>query len=448
VNRLREPFLLIAGYGNTGEILGRAWDALGRGFVAIDISADRIDSLDVVPYNADPPGLVADASDPGHLEAAGLLHPYCEGVIALTSNDEVNLAVTMSAALLRPELPVIARTLSPAFEDRMQAFGTPTVVNAFDRFGDHLKLAVRAPATYQLLNWFESGPGSPLPPRISSPARGRWVICGYGRFGRELMSDLLSDGRDVTVVDSDPALGEHPSVVIGDASEPGVMARAEVEGAVAFVAGTDNDTINLSLVAAARRRNPRLFTAARQNQSTNAPLFASMGIDLLLVPSEVVAREAYARLSTPLFWRFLQEMPHQGDEWAQALLDHLTGQCGRRMPDLWKVRLTAHEAPALIPWLRAGEVVLGDLLRDPLNRDRSLAATPLLLLHDDVATLRPDPTTRLEVDDEILLAGRAAARRAMEIIALSEAGSAYVVRGRREPAGWVWRRLTRSVGRR
>jgi hypothetical protein len=98
VQRLREPFLLIAGYGNTGELLGRSWDALGRGFVAVDISADRIDSLDVDPYNADVPGLVANAGNPSHLEAAGLQHPYCEGVVALTNNDEVNLAVTMSAA--------------------------------------------------------------------------------------------------------------------------------------------------------------------------------------------------------------------------------------------------------------------------------------------------------------------------------------------------------------
>ena len=42
----------------------------------------------------------------------------------------------------------------------MQAFGTPTVVNPFDRFGDHLRLALRAPASYQLLTWLESGPGA------------------------------------------------------------------------------------------------------------------------------------------------------------------------------------------------------------------------------------------------------------------------------------------------
>ena len=37
VSRLREPFLLIAGFGQTGELLGRSIDALGRRFVVLDV---------------------------------------------------------------------------------------------------------------------------------------------------------------------------------------------------------------------------------------------------------------------------------------------------------------------------------------------------------------------------------------------------------------------------
>ena len=96
----------------------------------------------------------------------------------------------MTAALLRPELTVITRTLSRVTAARMHEFGTPTVVNPFDRFGDHLRLALRSPASYQLLSWLEAGPGSPLPERADPPQHGRWVMCGYGRFGRELTADL------------------------------------------------------------------------------------------------------------------------------------------------------------------------------------------------------------------------------------------------------------------
>ena len=44
------------------------------------------------------------------LRVAGLQHPYCTGVLALTNDDEANLAVTMSAILLRPDVPHPAKS--------------------------------------------------------------------------------------------------------------------------------------------------------------------------------------------------------------------------------------------------------------------------------------------------------------------------------------------------
>jgi voltage-gated potassium channel len=449
VARLREPFLLIAGYGKTGELLGRSFDALGRRFVVIDNSEERIDSLELDPYHADVPGLVGDARNPAHLGVAGLGHEYCEGVLALTDDDEVNLAVTMAAALLRPDLPVIARTVSPAVEERMHAFGTPTVVNPFDRFGDHLRLALRAPASYQLLTWLESGPGAELPPRGHPPRSGRWVICGYGRFGRELAADLRSEGLQVTIIDPNTAPSGDLSIVVGDGSDPDVMARADLGSAVGFVAGTANDTTNLSLIAAASRINPGLYVAARQNEPANAPLFHAMTIDSLLVPTEVVAHEVYAQFSTPLLWRFLQHMPERGDAWADALIERLTRNCGKHLHALWKIRLTQGDAPALVPRLPIGQVSLGHLLRDPDDRDQRLEAVPLLLLRRDDCLLAPGEDVPLRIDDELLFAGQPAARRELETTMAVDAAAELVITGRHLPAGWIWRRLSaRPVGAR
>jgi hypothetical protein len=46
VARLREPFLLLAGYGRAGELLAKAFDVLGRQLVVVNESSDRIDALD------------------------------------------------------------------------------------------------------------------------------------------------------------------------------------------------------------------------------------------------------------------------------------------------------------------------------------------------------------------------------------------------------------------
>ncbi|GAA1429472.1 hypothetical protein GCM10009616_11620 [Microlunatus lacustris] len=444
VRRLREPFFLLAGYGRAGELLAQSFDRLGQQLVVVDESSDRVDALELAPFHADIPGLVADAANPHHLAAAGLDHPFCAGVLALTDDDETNLAVTMTASLLRPDLPVVARTVSATIAERMHAFGTPVVVNPFDRFGEHLRLALAAPASYQLLSWLEAGPGADLPERSLPPTDGRWVVCGYGRFGREITVDLRAAGLEVSVIQPAEQDEHEPGVIVGNASEPAVLARADLPGAVGLVAGTDNDTTNLSMLAIARRANPDLFLAARQNRPTSAALFAAMDVDALLVPTEVVAHEVYAQLSTPLLWRFIQELPAQGNPWAAELIDRLRDSCGRRLPALWKIKLDHEQAPALQRWLPEGGVTLGDLLRSPEDRDRRLDVVPLLLLRGDEAVLTPDDATVLATDDQLLFAGQASERRELESTQVVDSSASYVLLDRHLPSSWVWRTLTRT----
>jgi voltage-gated potassium channel len=444
VARLREPFLLVAGYGRAGELLAKAFDALGQQLVVIDESSDRVDALDLGSYHSDIPGLRADAANPHHLGAAGLDHPFCAGVLALTNDDETNLAVTMTAALLRPSLPVVARTVSAPIAERMRAFGTPAVVNPFDRFGEHLRLALNAPASYQLLTWLEAGPGAELPERGRPPTDGRWVICGYGRFGREVTADLRAAGLEVTIIEPAEPGEPEPGVVVGDASDPGVLARADLASAAGLVAGTDNDTTNLSMLVTARRLNPQLFLAARQNRPTSAALFEAMRVDALLVPTEVVAHEVYAQVSTPMLWRFIQEMPARGDQWAADLIRRLRQNCGHELPALWKVKLDRDQAPALDGWLAEGRVVLGDLLRSPEDRDRRLRVVALLLLRDGEAVLTPDSEAVLARDDELLFAGHGSERRELESTLVVDSTGAYVLFDQQIPSSWVWRKLSRK----
>jgi Trk K+ transport system NAD-binding subunit len=323
----------------------------------------------------------------------------------------------------------------------MRVFGEPTVVNPFDVFGDHVGLALRSPASYQLLTWLESGPGAPLPSRGSPPRSGRWVVCGYGRLGKELTRDLRAEGIDVTVIDPGPH-DDEDDVVVAGGFEPGVLESVRLGEAVGFVAGTDNDITNLSLVAAARQVNPELFVAARQNRPASGPLFATMDLDALLVPTEVIAHQVYAQLSTPLLWRFIREMPAKGNAWAEELVDRLTELCGEHLQALWKVRLDDREAPALGGWLASGDARLGDLLRNPEDRDVRLHAVPLLVLRGTQATLAPDDDFVLAPGDDLLFVGWPSARRAQATTLVVDAAREYVVSGRRVPSGWLWRRLS------
>jgi voltage-gated potassium channel len=168
-----------------------------------------------------------------------------------------------------------------------------------------------------------------------------------------------------------------------------------------------------------------------------------MEVDALLVPTELVAHEVYAQVSTPLLWRFLQEVPAMGDAWAAGVVDRAGEVCGPRLDVMWKVRLDAREAPALQAWLGAGDARVGAVLRDPADRDEALAAVVLMVLRDGDAVMAPDDDFALAAGDELLLLGRAAARRALDTTMVVDSAAEYLRTGRRVATGWLWRALQR-----
>lgn len=105
--------------------------------------------------------------------------------------------------------------------------------NPFDLFGDNLRAALRAPATYQLLEWLEAAPGAQLPQGETPPEGALGDVGWPRRFGRELTADLRAAGLDVTVIES---RGMHDDVIEGDASELGVLEQASLDTAIGLVA--------------------------------------------------------------------------------------------------------------------------------------------------------------------------------------------------------------------
>jgi hypothetical protein len=264
------------------------------------------------------------------------------------------------------------------------------------------------------------------------------VVCGHGRYGDELSADLRAEGLDVTLV--------HVSggrVLAGDGDSAQVVESGHVAEAVAFVAATTSDTTNLWLVEAARRANPDAFVVALQNRRANAPLFAAVGVDFGMVPAEVIAHEVLARLANPVLMRFLPQVPHQGDEWAAHLVDRLVTTCGDGTPDLWRIRLSALEAPALQHRLAGPGIRLDDLLRDPADRDRALDIVALALLRDGNRTITPSGEALLRADDQLLLAGVLRSRAALDTTMTDVPTASYVLDGRRVASSWVWRRFSR-----
>ena len=443
VQALVEPFHLICGFGETGHLIARALDQRGRRFVVVEIDETRAQEVDLMDFRQVPLALAADARLPASLEAAGLRKDQCRGVLALTNDDRANLAVAMTVRLLEPNVPVLARAMSRETAANMASFGTHHIVNPFARFGEQLALAISAPANYRLVAWLTGLPGTRIGPE-AAPPRGTWVVCGYGRFGREVVRAFHAQGLEVTVIDPVAHGDAELQTVRGIGTEAEPLVAAGIHAAVGVVAGTDDDVNNLSIVVTARELNPGLYTIVRQNLQANRALFDAFDADVTMVSSELIASECLAVVRTPLLARFLDVVRSRDAGWVHALIARLQAAVGDSAPSIWSVTLNISEAPAMYRLLmQAGQARVGDLLRRPSQRDRPLACVPLYLQRADESFELPDDELVLQPGDQLLFAGRDGARDRQQSLLRNDKIRDYVLTGRDPPGGWLWQRLQR-----
>ena len=451
VRRMREPFHLICGAGDSGQRLVRLLDRLHLRVVVVEGDRQRVDDLELEDLSTDVPVLHAEVGLAQTLLTAGLRHPMCRAVLAITSTDESNLAVVTAVRLLNRRLPVIAGAESPHTVENMCAFEPYKVISPFETFADNLLLAMRAPGCYRLLDWLTAPPDAELE-KEHEPPRGAWVICGHGRFGTAVSRSLIAAGLRVTAIDpayadSDPDPPEGvPIRVRGAGTERAVLERAAIGKAAGLVVATDNDITNLAIAALARTLNPTLFVVLRQNDAVNRVLFDSFHADLVMRASEIIADECVALLTTPLLDRFLAIVREHDDAWADEVIDRLRERVGTRSPQIWALRIDDEQAPAVCERLAVGPpetpvvLPLGDLLREPGDRQAPIAARAVLLLRDGRDLLMPSDELPLKADDRILFVGRGEARRRQALSLFDANVLRYVCTGRDTPGGWLFTR--------
>lgn len=440
VKRLSQPFHLIAGCGETGALLMQALDSHNQQAVVLDIDPERIAELELGQYHLDIPALAADARYPENLIAAGLHHPLCAGVITLTNDDRVNLSVAVTTKLLRPDLPILCRADSLDTAANMASFGVEDIVNAFEVFGEHLAIAINNPGHHLLHEWLTGAPGERLAMPMEPP-RGKWIVCGYGRFGKAVFRHLNKEGIELVVVDEHPPAG-HAQSVIGRGTEAHTLLEAGIEHAVGIVAGTDDDINNLSIAMTARELKPELFVVLRQNRRANAPLFERFAANATMQPSSIVAHEFLSLLTTPLLSRFFSLALNQGDAWADVALSRIAAVVGDTVPEVWDLELSQAKTPAIRQALGDGATVrLGDLMRSPASRQDELACIPLLLKRKQDEVLVPDNDTLLQDGDRILFCGEAQAHRQQALGVHDYNMLNYLLTGNEAPGGLVWRGL-------
>ena len=449
VGRINEPFYLVCGYGQTGSGLVRAMTDRGQRAVVVDDSSDRINLLRLENLREFVPALCADARQPRNLLLGGLRTRRCAGVLALTSSNEVNLKIAIAAKLLHAKATVVCRADSHDIEKNMASFGTDHIYDPFDIFALYLASALQAPGLTLLQDWLGGMHGDPVSEPIRPPSKGLWVICGYGRFGKALYEHLASDDIEIIVIEAWPErTGQPPGRwVQGRGTEADTLEQADIGRAVGLVAGTDDDTNNLSIVMTARQLNKDLFCVVRENHLDNEELFSAVAADIVMHPSSIVANRIRMLISTPLLTEFIQLARDEDDDWACVLLSRIIALEHERVPEVWEVRIDAEDAYALEQLRPQGAVAtVGDLLAEPRDRGRRLAAIALMHVRDNSRELLPDDDVQLRRGDRLLFCGRPAARSSMQWTLQNTHALSYVLYGSSPPRGIVWRWLLRRFG--
>ena len=446
VGNLHEPFYIVCGYAETGSLLVKALDHRDIRVVVVELQQDRINELDLEDYQFDIPALCADAKLPDTLLKAGVRHPMCRGVAALTDDDHANLAIAVAVKLMNPDLLMLARAENKETASNMASFGTDHIINPYELFGEHLAMEVHALGTYLLHKWLTGVPGGTLPSPVCPPI-GKWLICGYGRFGKSVAQNLQREHISTVIIEADPQRTGCNDCIVGNGAEAGALYAAGIEDAVGIVAGTDNDINNLSIVMTAREIKPDLFVVVRKNRRHNDPLFAHFNADITMQPSDIIAHECLAHMISPLLAQFLALARRESNLWANQLISKLVEALGESVPETWAITINDEQTPAvtvLLSWHTG--VTLDHLMRDPVDREQKLAMMPLLLCRDQHFELLPDSNTRLQANDRILFCGLDSAKDALILLVDNLKALTFIIDGKEIADSFIWRWLRKRLG--
>ncbi len=144
---------------------------------------------------------------------------------------------------------------------------------------------------------------------------GHYILCGYGRVGRQVAKEFAAEGVDFVVIDREEpeverCVEQGYLVLLGNASDNAVLEDAGIRRARGLVAAVDSDADNLFITFSARRMNPDLRIVGRANSEESAVKLKQAGADRSLSPYAVEGRRLAAFAIQPEVLDFLDVVAH------------------------------------------------------------------------------------------------------------------------------------------
>lgn len=140
---------------------------------------------------------------------------------------------------------------------------------------------------------------------------GHYIVCGYGRVGRQVVADVEGWGGRCVIIEVDPAVTHGMDgllLLVGDATQDQVLKAAGIERAAGLVVSTRDDAANVFITLTARALNPDIIIVARSNLPSTDQKLRSAGANHVISPYSIAGRRIATQLLYPSVTAFLDEL--------------------------------------------------------------------------------------------------------------------------------------------
>ncbi len=145
--------------------------------------------------------------------------------------------------------------------------------------------------------------------------KNHYIICGYGRLGAIIVSELRNQHIPLVVIDNDPAARETLAdlgitFIIDDATNEEILLEAGIEKAKGLVAVVLSDADNLFITMSARGLNRDLFILARADKEQTRKKLLRAGASRVVLPYLIGGLKMAHTIIKPAVTDFLELTMH------------------------------------------------------------------------------------------------------------------------------------------
>jgi voltage-gated potassium channel len=143
-----------------------------------------------------------------------------------------------------------------------------------------------------------------------SSLRNHFIVCGFGRIGRIMCSELAADNIDFVVIEQDPATREDIEnqrylCIEMDATSEEALLAAGIMNAKGIATAVNSDANNVFITMTAKSLRPDIFVLARASEEKNEDKLLRAGASRVVSPYMIGARRMAQMLKKPTVVDFI-----------------------------------------------------------------------------------------------------------------------------------------------